>query len=65
MDMCRYEGASSSSRGMNFRLDGQTSVILMSLRKGRPLPQTGSSSNGQVLIYEGDDVPRTKEGPNL
>ena len=62
MDMCRYEGA-SLQRGMNFRLDGQTSVILMSLRKGAPYTDR-VEQHGQVLIYEGHDVPRTKEGPN-
>lgn len=62
MDMCRYEGA-SLQRGMNFRLDGRTSVILMSLRTGAPYADR-IEQGGQVLIYEGHDIPRTKEGPN-
>jgi len=35
MDMCRRERA-SLQRGMNFRLGGQTSVILVSVRPGAP-----------------------------
>jgi len=62
MDMCRFEGG-SLQRGMNFHLDGQTSVILMSLRKGAPYADR-VEQRGRVLIYEGHDVPRTKEGPN-
>src|SRR5271169_1045529 len=62
MDMCRYEGA-SLQRGMNFRLDGRTSVILMSLRTGAPYADRVEQS-GRVLVYEGHDVPRTKDGPN-
>ncbi len=62
MDMCRYEGA-SLQRGMNFHLDGRTSVILMSLRAGAPYADRIEKS-GQVLIYEGHDIPRTKVGPD-
>ena len=35
MEMCRREGA-SLQRGMNFRLGGDHSVILMSLRPNAP-----------------------------
>ncbi|HWF39998.1 MAG TPA: HNH endonuclease, partial [Candidatus Acidoferrales bacterium] len=52
------EGA-SLQRGMNFRLGGRASVILMSLRKGAPYADR-IEDNGQTLIYEGHDVSRTK-----
>jgi len=42
---------------MNFRLKGNASVILMSLRKGAPYADA-VEDNGQTLIYEGHDVPR-------
>lgn len=56
MEMCIEEGA-SLQRGMNFRLKGSSSVILMSLRKGAPYSDA-VKDNGQTLIYEGHDVPR-------
>ena len=62
MDMCRDEGA-SLQRGMNFRLGGRTSVILMSLRLGAPYADR-IEDGGRVLIYEGHDLPKTKNGPN-
>lgn len=55
-EMCLEEGV-SLQRGMNFRLKGNTSVILMSLRKGAPYSDA-VEDNGQTLIYEGHDVPR-------
>lgn len=60
--MCRFEGA-SLQRGMNFRLGGRTSVILMSLRPGAPYADR-IEQGGQILIYEGHDAARTKGGPN-
>ncbi|HVA95808.1 MAG TPA: HNH endonuclease [Candidatus Dormibacteraeota bacterium] len=62
MEMCGYEGA-SLQRGMNFRLGGKASVILMSLRAGAPYADR-IENGGQVLIYEGHDIPRTKDGPD-
>jgi hypothetical protein len=62
MDMCRQEGA-SLQRGMNFRLGGRTSVILMSLRVGAPYADR-IKEGGRVLIYEGHDIPRTKANLN-
>jgi len=58
--MCRSEGA-SLQRGMNFRLGGRTSVILMSVRPGAPYSDR-IEQHGQVLIYEGHDVARIKGG---
>ena len=62
MDMCRREGA-SLQRGMNFRLAGHISVILMSVRKGAPY-EDRVEEGGRVLIYEGHDVPKGNASPN-
>ena len=53
----------SLQRGMNFRLNGGPSVILMSLRRGAPYADR-IEQDGRILIYEGHDVPRRKEGPD-
>jgi hypothetical protein len=55
-EMCLTEGV-SLQKGMNFRLKGGTSVILMSVRKGAPYLDK-VEDNGRVLIYEGHDIPR-------
>jgi len=60
--MCNEEGI-NLQRGMNFRLRGKTSVILMSLRPGAPYADR-IEDNGRVLIYEGHDIPRRKNGPD-
>jgi len=62
MEMCRQEGV-SLQRGMNFRLGGRTSLILMSVRIGAPYADK-IENGGRILIYEGHDVPRTKGCPN-
>jgi hypothetical protein len=61
MDMCRSEGV-SLQRGMNFRLRGPISVILMSRRRGAPYTDK-IEDGGKTLIYEGHDRPRTPECP--
>jgi len=62
LDMCREEGV-NLQRGMNFRLQGKLSVILMSLRSGAPYADR-IEDHGKVLIYEGHDLPQVVEGPN-
>ena len=62
LEMCRQEGV-NLQRGMNFRLHGRFSVVLMSLRRGAPYADR-IEENGQFLIYEGHDIPRTKSGPD-
>ena len=62
LEMCREEGA-SLQRGMNFRLHGETSVILMSLRSGAPYADR-VEDDGRVLIYEGHDTARQKGEPD-
>ena len=61
MDMCQEEGV-NLQRGMNFRLKGGFSVILMSLRQGAPYADR-IEENGNILIYEGHDIPSSKDGP--
>jgi hypothetical protein len=55
-EMCMEEGH-SLQRGMNFRVKNGLTVILMSVRKGAPYADQ-VKQNGEVLIYEGHDVPR-------
>lgn len=62
IDMCQKEGT-SLQRGMNFRLRGHHSVILMSLRANAPYHDQ-VQDDGATLIYEGHDVSRTKVTPD-
>jgi hypothetical protein len=57
VQMCMEEGGVMLQRGMNFRLKGNSSVILMSLRAGAPYSDA-VQNNGKILIYEGHDVPK-------
>lgn len=57
--MCQKEGI-SLQKGMNFRLKGRHSVILMSVRENSPY-QDEITEDGTVLIYEGHDIPKTKD----
>jgi hypothetical protein len=61
-EMCQREGT-SLQRGMNFRLRGGHSVVLMSVRPNAPY-RDSIQDDGAVLIYEGHDYPRTAETPN-
>lgn len=56
IEMCLKEGA-SLQRGMNFRLKGKHSVILMSIRPNAPYRDL-VQDEGAVLIYEGHDAPK-------
>jgi len=58
MEMCQQE-STSLQKGMNFRLRGGHSVILMSVRGNAPYKDE-ITENGTVLIYEGHDIPKTK-----
>ena len=55
-DMCQSEG-SSLQRGMNFRLGGDYSVILMSVQNNAPYKDK-IEDDGSTLIYEGHDHAR-------
>ena len=58
IEMCTEMGV-NLQRGMNFRLHGGLSVILMSLRPGAPYADR-IEDDGKVLIYEGHDVAKRK-----
>lgn len=60
-EMCQLEGT-SLQRGMNFRLHGRHSVVLMSRSSNAPY-QDRIEEDGTVLIYEGHDEPKTAETP--
>lgn len=59
--MCDVENA-SLQRGMNFRLSASHSVVLMSVRSGAPYDDE-IQEDGQVLIYEGHNVPKGASNP--
>jgi len=59
--MCELENA-SLQRGMYYRLASSRSVVLMSVRSGAPYDDE-IQDDGQVLIYEGHDVPRSASNP--
>jgi len=58
-EMCAVENGVKLQRGMNHKLRGITSVILMSVRKGAPYADV-IKENGTLLIYEGHDVPKNE-----
>ena len=58
LTMCQEEGV-NLQRGMNFRLGGKYSVILMSVRKGAPYADR-IEENGAILIYEGHNQSKTQ-----
>jgi hypothetical protein len=62
LEMCQREGV-SLQRGMNYRIRGDYSVILMSLRPNAPY-QDKLEGDGTILIYEGHDSPHTISIPN-
>lgn len=55
-EMCLDVGY-SVQRGMNYKVGGSISVILMSLRKNAPYADK-IEENGNILIYEGHDLPK-------
>ena len=62
LEMCQREGV-SLQRGMNYRLRNGYSVILMSVRIGSPYDDR-LENDGITIIYEGHDVPRSRDNPN-
>lgn len=56
--MCLNEGT-SLQKGMNFRLKGKSTIILMSVRPNSPYKDE-VSKDGTTLIYEGHDIPKIK-----
>ena len=61
MEMCSREGI-SLQKGMNFKVRGTHSVILMSMHSSAKY-EDEIIDNGNVLIYEGHDIPQTRGGP--
>lgn len=61
--MCQEEGI-NLQKGMNFRVKPTYSIILMSLREGAPYADR-VEDDGNVLIYEGHDIPRDSSNPTL
>jgi len=62
IEMCQTVGA-SLQRGMNYRLCGKESVILMSRRVGAPY-EDEIDETGTILIYEGHDCAKTADCPD-
>ena len=60
--MCAEEGKNLQA-GMHFRISPDHSVLLMSTRPGAPYSDE-VLEDGRVLIYEGHDEPRRKDGPD-
>jgi len=60
LEMCANFGV-NLQRGMNYRLRGDESLILMSLRHGAPYADR-VEEGGRVIIYEGHDLPGTQRG---
>jgi hypothetical protein len=62
-DMCDAENVQTLQRGMNFRLNSNYSVVLMSQRPNAPY-KDGVAEDGQTIIYEGHDVSKTEGSPH-
>ncbi len=61
-EMCDLYGV-SLQRGMNYRIKRSESLILMSIRPGAPY-EDRVEQGGRVVVYEGHDAPRHKDGPD-
>lgn len=59
-EMCDRENVQTLQKGMNFRLNQNHSVILMSRRSNAPYNDM-VSEDGRTIIYEGHDTPK-KQG---
>ena len=60
--MCREENT-NLQRGMYYQLNEEYSVFLMSLRPNAPYNDR-VEEDGKVLIYEGHDIPKSKDIPS-
>lgn len=61
-EMCNREGT-SLQRGMNFHINHNHSVILMSVRPNAPYADR-FEDDGSTLIYEGHNVPQSSQQAN-
>lgn len=57
-EMCNRENINALQRGMNFRIGGDYSIVLMSTRDNAPYHDV-LQDNGATLIYEGHNEPRS------
>jgi hypothetical protein len=57
LDMCKAEGSQQIQKGMNFGINPQYSVILMSLRSNAPYKDK-ILNDGITIEYEGHDEPK-------
>lgn len=57
-EMCDVEKVQTLQRGMNYRLNNQYSVILMSQRTNAPYTDR-IHDDGVTIEYEGHDIPKT------
>jgi len=62
-EMCDAEEAQTLQRGMNYRLNTQYSVILMSQRMNAPYIDR-IHDDGITIEYEGHDIPKTSHNIN-
>ena len=58
-EMCDREHMQTIQRGMNYRLNSDYTVILLSQRKNAPYKDI-VSDDGFVIEYEGHDVPKKR-----
>ncbi len=63
-EMCDQENVQTLQRGMNYRLNPNYSVILMSQRKNAPYNDR-ISDDGFSIEYEGHDLPYSKGGTSI
>lgn len=62
-EMCDREGIQTLQRGMNYRLNRNYSVVLMSRRSNAPY-EDRILEDGQTIEYEGHDITRPVRGTN-
>ena len=62
-EMCDAEKAQTLQRGMNYRLNTEYSVILMSQRSNSPYTDR-IHDDGITIEYEGHDIPKTSHDLN-
>lgn len=60
--MCSEESV-NLQRGMNYKLGGTYSVVLMSIRPNAPYNDR-VEEDGKILIYEGHDIPKQTDLPD-
>ncbi|MDD5312885.1 MAG: HNH endonuclease [Dehalococcoidia bacterium] len=63
LDMCQAEGSQQIQKGMNYAINPQYSVILMSQRSNAPY-RDKILKDGKTIEYEGHDEPRHGKNNN-